>query len=908
MTKKMDVDKIKAGVDIADIIGRYITIKKSGAEYTGCCPFHDEKSPSLSVVPNKGMYYCFGCGANGDVIDFVMEHTGCKFVEACESLGGKLEGEFTPIKKRATPERVDYYAEYDPVPTKNRINNGDSITIINPKRDGKLWENAKPSMVFPYYTAMGDIHGYVLRLEIGGSKITPMVRWCNGPKGEGWHNYPLEEPRLAYGLMDVLKDKDRQILIPEGEKATDAAFNAVNGKVACASWSGGTNGINKTDWGFVKGRKIILWPDNDVPGMKAMCGQYNVEGKEDVDGLAIIAYNHGAESVHVIHPPEDLPKGWDCADREWTEKEIFDFCKMYKQEYPKPLPRAPEVPQHHNEAPQYDGAHDAEYELEEQDDGHYAHDMPTQDYDHAEMPFRILGHYHNSRYYLPTSTQQIIALEPSQHTKNNLLSLAPMDFWISGSMDIATKSGLDTAVNMLLQLSSQKGLFNAERLRGRGAWLDSGRAMVHMGQTVYIDGKPATPESIDSHYIYQQDIDLGIKLTQPLGNQQANELVKISKKLSWENPLSAMFLVGWCVIAPLTGMLHWRPHVWVTGPSGAGKSTVLKSIISVMLGDTALVVEGKTTEAGIRQQLGLDARPVIFDEAEAEDKASIQRLKSILDFARVCSSGGNIVKGSANGDSIKFSARAAFCFSSINTSIKHFADESRISQLILKRDLKNPPEFYTNLEEHIMNTITPDYASAMFSRSVQNMQALQTNTKVFTEAAHLHFRSRRVADQIGVLLAGAYLCYSTNVITRDAAMAWIKDHDWNDHTVINSKSDFDRLLSRLMTHKIRVSAHDGPIELSIGEAIVVCSGDRKTFNQDDIESELKRIGIKLEGDKFLIANNSDPLTAILRDTPWESSWSRTLTEIDSSEKRNTMYFSPGIKCRAVSLPVEIISS
>lgn len=73
-------------LDIVDVVDRYVPLKKAGANYVACCPFHSEKSPSFSVSPTKQFYHCFGCGAHGSAIGFVMEHQGLGFIEAVEDL------------------------------------------------------------------------------------------------------------------------------------------------------------------------------------------------------------------------------------------------------------------------------------------------------------------------------------------------------------------------------------------------------------------------------------------------------------------------------------------------------------------------------------------------------------------------------------------------------------------------------------------------------------------------------------------------------------------------------------------------------------------------------------------------------------------------------------------------------
>ncbi len=77
-------------VDIAEVIGRRVQLKKAGREFKACCPFHDEKTPSFTVVPHKGFYHCFGCGAHGTAVGFLMEYDHMSFVEAIESLASSM--------------------------------------------------------------------------------------------------------------------------------------------------------------------------------------------------------------------------------------------------------------------------------------------------------------------------------------------------------------------------------------------------------------------------------------------------------------------------------------------------------------------------------------------------------------------------------------------------------------------------------------------------------------------------------------------------------------------------------------------------------------------------------------------------------------------------------------------------
>ena len=83
------VEEIRMKNDIVDVISGYVKLTRRGSSYFGLCPFHNEKSPSFSVSPGKQMYYCFGCGAGGNVFTFLMEYENFTFVEALKFLADR---------------------------------------------------------------------------------------------------------------------------------------------------------------------------------------------------------------------------------------------------------------------------------------------------------------------------------------------------------------------------------------------------------------------------------------------------------------------------------------------------------------------------------------------------------------------------------------------------------------------------------------------------------------------------------------------------------------------------------------------------------------------------------------------------------------------------------------------------
>src|SRR5690554_4307932 len=95
------LDRLRDQVSIAEVIGRRVRLTRKGREHSGLCPFHNEKTPSFTVSEDRGFFHCFGCGAHGDVIGFVMKTEGLSFPEAVEKLAAEAN---LPMPARAPHE------------------------------------------------------------------------------------------------------------------------------------------------------------------------------------------------------------------------------------------------------------------------------------------------------------------------------------------------------------------------------------------------------------------------------------------------------------------------------------------------------------------------------------------------------------------------------------------------------------------------------------------------------------------------------------------------------------------------------------------------------------------------------------------------------------------------------------
>src|SRR5438105_9328293 len=99
------IQELLARADVVEIVGRYVQLKKGGANYLGLCPFHSEKTPSFSVSPAKQFYHCFGCGAHGNAIGFLMSYSALGYVDAMKELAASV-GMQVPDARPPSPQEA----------------------------------------------------------------------------------------------------------------------------------------------------------------------------------------------------------------------------------------------------------------------------------------------------------------------------------------------------------------------------------------------------------------------------------------------------------------------------------------------------------------------------------------------------------------------------------------------------------------------------------------------------------------------------------------------------------------------------------------------------------------------------------------------------------------------------------
>ncbi|HOZ14012.1 MAG TPA: DNA primase [Tenuifilaceae bacterium] len=129
------VDRIIAASDILEVVQDYVTMRKRGVNYLGNCPFHNEKTPSFTVSPSKGIFKCFGCGKGGNAVNFIMEHEHLGYVDALKFLAKKYNIEV--IEKEATPEEIEQKNERESLMVVNAYAQRYFSDMLHKHSDGK---------------------------------------------------------------------------------------------------------------------------------------------------------------------------------------------------------------------------------------------------------------------------------------------------------------------------------------------------------------------------------------------------------------------------------------------------------------------------------------------------------------------------------------------------------------------------------------------------------------------------------------------------------------------------------------------------------------------------------------------------------------------------------------------------
>ena len=303
------VQELLARVDVVEVVGRHVQLKKGGANFMGLCPFHGEKSPSFSVSPSKQFYHCFGCGKNGNAVSFLMEHTGAGFREAVQDLAQQV-GMAVPDDDSSPEERQRATEQRQRQATLNDVL----------EKAGESWrKHLRVSTRAIDYCKRRGLSGQVAK------------RFGLGYAPEGWRNLAsvfshYDDPLLVDSGLVILNTEDAA-----DEKRYDRfrdrlMFPIRNVKGECIGFGGRVLGDEKPKYlnspetpVFHKGRELYgLYEARDA--LREAGYVLVTEGYMDVVALAQLGFPNAVATLGTACTPEHVHKLF-----RFTDAVVFSF-------------------------------------------------------------------------------------------------------------------------------------------------------------------------------------------------------------------------------------------------------------------------------------------------------------------------------------------------------------------------------------------------------------------------------------------------------------------------------------------------------------------------------------------------------------------------------------------------------
>jgi len=303
------IQELVARADVVDIVGRYVPLRKAGANFSGLCPFHSEKSPSFTVSPSKQFYHCFGCGKNGNAISFLMDHAGMGFVEAVKDLAGQF-GMQVP-EEDVSPQQRARVAE-------QREKQNTLTSVLEKAGDAYRRELKDTPQAVAYCKGRG-LSGDIAR------------RFGLGYAPQGWRSlasvFPdYDDPLLVESGLVILNQED-----PDEEKRYDRfrdrlMFPIRNVKGECIGFGGRVLGDDKPKYlnspetpVFSKGRELYgLFEARTA--LREQGFVLVTEGYMDVVALAQLGFANAVATLGTACTPEHVQKLF-----RFTDAVVFSF-------------------------------------------------------------------------------------------------------------------------------------------------------------------------------------------------------------------------------------------------------------------------------------------------------------------------------------------------------------------------------------------------------------------------------------------------------------------------------------------------------------------------------------------------------------------------------------------------------
>ena len=543
-----------------------IDLRGPGPNKSAKCPFHDDRTASLSVNIDTDLYLCHACGAKGGAKSYLVQNRGLSEFEAHKLVSDDFSDP-APAKPK-TPPKV-----YSALP-KRRI-------AEHTYRD----KSGKHLFTVCRYPP----------LEAGATD-DDKKRWrkCDiwKPVDGGWIAKGIDGTKPLYRLKKILDaNPKQQVMVVEGEKCVEAVEKAFP-KALVTTWPNGGKAFERTDLTPLHGRRVLLVADTDDVGRKAM--------------LAIASLLHAdCASVRVALPDGETHD--DIAD--WVAAGgaalVAEKLKALTKDAPKPRAKKKKKAE---PAPPISI-----------DSGGLEKNPHFKVLGNVGESIAVMLHTHRILYFNRTALTQPSAL----------ISMCPIrDWWLNLSARDALSAGVCQQIGgTLIGMSDRIGQIDPSAFIGRGFFRTPDRKLVwHLGDRLQANGKTMGLGDLASVIpLAGPPIHL---VKDAADHDDTQRLADAVLACRWETEADAKRFMGWLVAAVIGGALEWRAHSWLSAPSGSGKSWLMDNVARKILGDFC-VFTSDTSAAGLARAVRNDSVPVLFDEAEPT-QSQVEAVLSIL--------------------------------------------------------------------------------------------------------------------------------------------------------------------------------------------------------------------------------------------------------------------------------------
>ena len=833
---------------LAQNIESVFDAKRVGAEYVMSSPYRSDNKPSLAIDPEKMVFVDRAFSEyKGTILDLYSYINNLSVKDAM----------FDVINRYGTVGEQEELRNWKQEPKKRGKVGKDDLTPHIPVPSYKLNEGesiikAKPgfSALYRYTDVNGSVMFWRYRFyKDGEKKVRPFGLFSdeNGDfKFAGYLPMFNVREKPMYGLHQFLDSENKRILVVEGEKAADAARKVLVNWIVLSVPNGEASFKTcRIDEIKESGCPVYVWPDADESGISLRSAR-------------VFCKRLSEAKVYILDPPSEFNDKDDVFD--WLE--INDAGRL--EQFILDTFEQFEVERVENKVKK-------------------------------NLPFDPLGFGDDSYYYRSGRTGSIVAISGGNHIDRQLLRLTNLD-WYMKNFSIWKKDeeviDWKTAADKIMEYGDKKGPYDNKKLRGRGVWRDHGKPVVFDGEYIHHDGTKTHMLEYESEYCYRRTEQLDY--FPKVDKMDLTVLNEFIEELKASNPGQLKYLLGWCVAAPLCGILEWRSHIWVHGESGTGKSTIIEKIAHPLVGNIGIQVKGNSSEAGIRQKIGDDARCMIIDDVKKQGSSKTDKMEKLLDLMRSTSSdtGATTALGTASQNVIERHTKTMFLISSVVEYTDSTEDKNRITPIeMVGKNSMNKKQYKKYLKK-----ITKYFNSGIdkyFRLSIMNnIETILDNVDTFEIELSESDATSRDADQLAPLIAGYYhIMNEGKTATEQEAQKFIEQFDVTDQADRTDSKEYDTMLNIIMLKKLRyVNGIGESKEYSVVKLLQIvmekyseCSNpdQLKVANEMEEHMALREFGLKYshvgyEG-KLLIACNHEKIKSELnRDYKLGYGYSATL--------------------------------